>query len=299
MWAKAGELKELMDASDQFYEDYKEGKTLKKISKEQKIPLKELKYILIGRKYADGASAAELEAEFGVSVRTIHDQLDVLGLVKHRKEKGKETSPTDSEIRKKERQALGDEGKKIVTVAFGLGGPQARKNLLLIDHMMKSGNTLEMIGDKWVDWWKMKVATEAHMAEQDVTIENQGKENSELRAIAMPNFRHERREARYMDLAWSILRLQALGVEVELQPYLEALENDLLALERDIYAAVIDPEDFSEIKETYHLTDKDMNKMVEIFREKIKAVKVGSQLSEKPKSVKPGGLRVKVPVITG
>lgn len=233
MQKKKDKLKELLTQIDEFYEEYKTTETTKrkglltKFCKTLKMPLKELKYIFAARRYQEGEDVKVISKEFGIPRSTLYDQFKILDV------SSPEGKATHKKIRDMEAAALSDEAEKIGTIAIRIGGVIARGYLPLIEFMLNSGDTLETVAHKIMDWYEAKIPKETYITKLQTTIQGFDRKLTEAYIMAAPNFRYMLRTQILTDYAKRLLVARINGLRVPVRSTLRALENDLVELERD------------------------------------------------------------------
>ena len=138
------------------------------------------------------------------------------------------------EITKKAQEVLSGEAEKIATIAFGLGSTIAKRYLPLIDYMLAKGLSLELIAEEVMDWYEMKAATNARIAELESEVERLNKELRNAYAMAMPNFRYWARAKILERYANQVLKARMMGVRLPVTATVKAMQLDLLRLEEDL-----------------------------------------------------------------
>jgi hypothetical protein len=191
----------------------------------------------IARRYLEGE---ELEDEFGeglakeyrIPKRTLLAYFKRMG-VSRKKEKAK-AKEIQAEIRRKEVEELSTEAEKIATIAIGIGGIIARRYLPLLDALMAEGKTLEYIAEDIMNWYEMKAPTEATINKLKSEIAELNENLGKMFVMTQPNFRYMLRAKILERYAKDIIKARTMGVRLSPSKTLQAMHNDLLAIEDDI-----------------------------------------------------------------
>lgn len=172
----------------------------------------------------------DLAATYGIPRRSLYYYFKKLGIIRG----SEKVSETQKAVRQMELNALSTEAEKIASIAIGIGGVIARRYLPLINHLMESGRTLDMIATDVMQWFEMKIPTETRIKDLEVTIETLRRQVSEAWIIAAPNFRYMLRARLVTDFAKRILVARMNGLRIPVQSSVRALHNELAQVDKDL-----------------------------------------------------------------
>ena len=179
----------------------------------------------------------DLAAKYDIPRRSLYYYFKQLGLSAMQ---GKGMSVAERTVRKTELSALSSEAEKITTIAFGIGGVVARRYLPTIEYLLAGGRTLEMIAIDVMNWFEMKIPTEARIGKLEAENQMLKLENKALNlklkeawAVASPNFRYLLRAKTANDFAKKLLYWKARGLRVGRRNY-EAFKGVLKDLDEDL-----------------------------------------------------------------
>jgi len=172
----------------------------------------------------------DLAAQYGIPRRSLYLYFKKLGIIRG----SEKDSETQKVVRQTEVAALANEAEKIASIAIGIGGVIARRYLPLINHLLAGGRTLDMIATDVMQWFEMKIPTEARITELEVANETLRRQVSEAWIIAAPNFRYMLRARLVTDFAKRILVARMNGLRIPVQSSVRALHNELAQVDKDL-----------------------------------------------------------------
>jgi len=172
----------------------------------------------------------DLAATYGIPRRSLYLYFKKLGIIRG----SEKVSEAQKVVRQTEVAALADEAEKIASIAIGIGGVIARRYLPLINHLLTSGRTLDMIATDVMQWFEMKIPTETRITELEVAIETLRGQVSEAWIIAAPNFRYMLRARLTTDFAKRLLVARMNGIRIPVRSSMRAFHNELAQIDKDL-----------------------------------------------------------------
>lgn len=201
-----------------------QGRRNPKMSEEERMQLIDE----LAKRYVNGEEIEKLSTESGITVRTLYRYFKSLDVSR------RDSNVGATEIRKRELEADRVEAGKIIDIAIGIGGPIARRNLPLIDHLMNEGRSLQLIAQDIVAWFEAKAPTEQRIAKLENELTTLREELGRAYGMALPNFRFYLKTQLLERYANSILVARLRGIRIPVKPALVAYQRELDKLDRDI-----------------------------------------------------------------
>jgi hypothetical protein len=186
-------------------------------------------------KYIDeGETAESLCQEYKVAPSTFFFWLKKLGISKPKELRSK----AEEVVKNAEERALKDEAEKLTMEALTIGGVIARRYQPLIDHMLSRDRSLESIAEEIMEWFEEKPTVKKQLEALEAENGNLQDKLSEAWGIAAPNFRYLLRTKLLDEYALRVLRLRALGVDIDAQETIKGFQKELKLLDDDFWSSL-------------------------------------------------------------
>ena len=167
--------------------------------------------------------------DYNVAPSTFYFWMKKLGISKPKEIKSK----AEEVVKNAEEQALKDEAEKLTTEALTIGGVIARRYQPLIDSMLSRDKSFEAIAEEIMEWYEEKPTVKKQLEALEAENGNLQDRLSEAWGIAAPNFRYLLRSKLLDDYALRVLRLKALGVDIDVQETIKGFQKELKMLDDD------------------------------------------------------------------
>jgi DNA-binding transcriptional MerR regulator len=173
-----------------------------------------------------------LSTEFNIPEKTLYYNFKKMGV--SRKDDTEKRTSMLKEVSQAVQLNISTQAQKLAQISVGLGGRIANKYLPLIDAMMDDGLTLEQIADAFADWYEAKPTTDQRISDLESQITQMEEHIGTLEALTEPNYRYKLRVGILDKYAKDIMRGKAYGIKINLRQTLEAMNTDLMNLERGL-----------------------------------------------------------------
>lgn len=189
---------------------------------------------LIARYMSGGAenTVEVLSKDYNIPEKTLYYNFKKFGI--SRKDDAEKRSSMMKEIGQAVQLNMSTQAQKLAQISVGIGGRISNKYLPLVDALMDDGQTLEQIADILVDWFESKPVTEQKIKDLEETVNGLVQQIQNLEELTAPNYRYQLRVKILDKYAKDIMRARAYGVKINLKPTLQAMNTDLLALEKGL-----------------------------------------------------------------